>query len=125
VTTLSGRVRRAEMQLLFLPAVCAGLGLLLLVTVRHGIALWGWLELTWSKRVLKNGTFSRRSSSSSSKFFSTAAVIGMISWKKVNTSGGLPPAAWTMNLLLFQSQVPSADTLVPACCCWNWAASAV
>jgi cell division protein FtsW (lipid II flippase) len=46
VTTLSGRVRRAELQLLFLPAVCAVIGLLILVTVRTGVARWGWQDMS-------------------------------------------------------------------------------
>jgi cell division protein FtsW (lipid II flippase) len=46
VTTLFGRVRRAEMQLLFLPAVCAVIGLLILVTVRTGVARWGWQDMS-------------------------------------------------------------------------------
>ncbi|MGI8858009.1 MAG: FtsW/RodA/SpoVE family cell cycle protein [Thermomicrobiales bacterium] len=46
MTTLSGRVRRAEMQLLFLPAVCAVIGLLILVTVRTGVARWGWQDMS-------------------------------------------------------------------------------
>jgi cell division protein FtsW (lipid II flippase) len=46
VTTLSGRVRRAELQLLFLPALCAVIGLLILVTVRTGVARWGWQDMS-------------------------------------------------------------------------------
>ncbi|HEY7907942.1 MAG TPA: FtsW/RodA/SpoVE family cell cycle protein, partial [Thermomicrobiales bacterium] len=46
MTTLSGRVRRAELQLLFLPAVCAVIGLLILVTVRTGVARWGWQDMS-------------------------------------------------------------------------------
>jgi cell division protein FtsW (lipid II flippase) len=46
VTTLSGRVRRAELQLLFLPAVSAVIGLLILVTVRTGVARWGWQDMS-------------------------------------------------------------------------------
>ncbi len=34
------------MQLLFLPAVCAVIGLLILVTVRTGIARWGWQDMS-------------------------------------------------------------------------------
>ena len=44
--TYFGRLRRAELQLLFLPAVCAVLGLLILVTVRTGIARWGWEDMS-------------------------------------------------------------------------------
>jgi cell division protein FtsW (lipid II flippase) len=46
VTTLSSRVRRAELQLLFLPALCAVIGLLILVTVRTGVARWGWQDMS-------------------------------------------------------------------------------
>jgi cell division protein FtsW (lipid II flippase) len=46
LATFWGRVRRAELQLLFLPAVCAILGLLTLVTVRTGIARWGWKDMS-------------------------------------------------------------------------------
>jgi cell division protein FtsW (lipid II flippase) len=46
VTTLFGRVRRAELQLLFLPAVFAVIGLLILVTVRTGVARWGWQDMS-------------------------------------------------------------------------------
>jgi cell division protein FtsW (lipid II flippase) len=34
------------MQLLFLPAVCAVIGLLILVTVRTGVARWGWQDMS-------------------------------------------------------------------------------
>ena len=46
MTTFWGRARRAELQLLFLPAVCALLGLLTLVTVRTGVARWGWRDMS-------------------------------------------------------------------------------
>lgn len=46
MTTFWGRTRRAELQLLFLPAVCALLGLLTLVTVRTGVARWGWRDMS-------------------------------------------------------------------------------
>lgn len=46
MTILSGRVRRAELQLLFLPAVSAVIGLLILVTVRTGVARWGWQDMS-------------------------------------------------------------------------------
>jgi len=46
VATFFGRVRRAELQLLFLPAVSAVIGLLILVTVRTGVARWGWQDMS-------------------------------------------------------------------------------
>jgi cell division protein FtsW (lipid II flippase) len=46
VATFFGRVRRAELQLLFLPALSAVIGLLILVTVRTGIARWGWQDMS-------------------------------------------------------------------------------
>ncbi len=45
-TTMFSRVRRAELQLLFLPAISAVIGLLTLVTVRTGIARWGWQDMS-------------------------------------------------------------------------------
>lgn len=46
MTLFLSRLRRAELQLLFLPAACAILGLLILVTVRTGVARWGWEDMS-------------------------------------------------------------------------------
>ncbi len=46
MTTFFRHVRRAELQLLFLPAACAIIGLLILVTVRTGVARWGWQDMS-------------------------------------------------------------------------------
>ncbi len=46
MTTFFRHVRRAELQLLFLPAACAVIGLLILVTVRTGVARWGWQDMS-------------------------------------------------------------------------------
>ncbi len=46
MTAFFRHVRRAELQLLFLPAACAVIGLLILVTVRTGVARWGWQDMS-------------------------------------------------------------------------------
>ncbi|MHB8644998.1 MAG: FtsW/RodA/SpoVE family cell cycle protein [Thermomicrobiales bacterium] len=46
MTMFFRHLRRAELQLLFLPAACAVIGLLILVTVRTGVARWGWQDMS-------------------------------------------------------------------------------
>ena len=87
-----GRVRRAELQLLFLPAVCAILGLLTLVTVRTGVARWGWRDMSVGLVIviafyLVSVIFSAMGFSGDEMLFPLTAALSMLGFLMIQRLG--------------------------------------